>query len=145
MDKLVKQVTVVEGSGSQRTTKVVYNERQEDYPTFPMDDIVKRITVIRGRGPVRQAKTIFNSPYWADRDDSWRSFEHGVRRFLKADMIRAQEAYRRHVESAQEAKKTWWIDFPSNIARSFIEAEREVRKEKQEDEAKKETADGIKR
>jgi hypothetical protein len=136
MDKLVNKVTVVEGQGSQRKAKVVYQERQEDYPTFPMDDIVSRVTVIRGSGSAREAKLIFKSPRWADRDDSWRSFESDVRRFLKADMIRAQEAYHRHLESARDAGKTWWLDMPANIARSLIDAERKVRKEKREAEGK---------
>jgi hypothetical protein len=143
MDKLVRQVTVVQGSGPARSAKVVYHEKQQDYPTFPMDDIVKRITVIRGKGRTRQVQVIFNSPYWADRDDSWQSFEQGVRRFLKADMIRAQEAYRRHVESARDAKKTWWLDISTNFARSIIEAEKSTRKDTDK-ETKKDTARGIK-
>jgi hypothetical protein len=144
MDKLVKQVTVVHGSGTLRKAKVVYVDSQEDYPTFPMDDIVKCVTVIRGSGPTREAKVIFRSPYWADRDDSWQSFERGVRRFLKADMIRAQEAYHRHLESANDAGKTWWLDIPANIAKSFIKADEEVRKEKRKDEGKDETKSAVK-
>jgi len=144
MDKLIKQVTVVEGQGSKRKAKVVYQEQQEDYPTFPMDDIVSRVTVIRGSGSKRDAKVIFKSPHWADRDDSWRSFESGVRRFLKADMIRAQEAYHRHLESARDAGKTWWLDIPANVARSFIDAERKVRKEQRKAEGKDEGTKEVK-
>jgi hypothetical protein len=144
MDKLVKQVTVVEGQGSQRTAKVVYHDRQEDYPTFPMDDIVSVVTVVRGRGPSREAKVIFKSPHWNDRDDSWRSFEADVRRFLKADMVRAQEAYHRHLESARDAGKTWWLDIPANVARSWIEAERKVRKEKRKQEGKDDVTKQVK-
>jgi hypothetical protein len=136
MDELIKQVTVVSGSGDHRETKVVYDDKQEDYPTFPIDDIVSCVTVIRGRGSAREAKAIFKSPRWADRDDSWESFEQDVRRFLKADMIRAQEAYQRHVESAHDAGKTWWIDLPANLIRSFMDAEKKVRKEKREEDSK---------
>jgi len=134
----------VEGQGPGRTAKVVYHERQEDYPTFPMDDIVSCVTVISGKGPRREAKVLFKSPHWADRDDSWRSFESGVRRFLKADMVRAQEAYHRHLESARDAGKTWWLDVPGNIARSWIEAERKVRKEKVKEEGKGEVTEQVK-
>jgi hypothetical protein len=144
MDKLVKQVTVVQGSGTQRKAKVVYVDSQEDYPTFPMDDIVKCVTVIRGSGPTREAKVIFRSPYWADRNDSWQSFERGVRRFLKADLVRAQEAYNRHVDSARDAGKTWWLDIPANIAKSFIKAEEQVREEKRQDKVKDEIKNEVK-
>ena len=138
MDELVKQVTVVSGSGDHRETKVVYDDKQEDYPTFPIDDIVSCVTVIRGRGSAREAKVIFKSPRWPDREDSSESFEQGVRRFLKADMIRAQEVYQRHLESAKDSGKTWWIDLPSNLIRSIIDAEKKVRKEKRKGEAKSE-------
>jgi hypothetical protein len=137
MNKLVKKVTVVEGRGTRRKAKVVYEDRQEDYPTIPMDDIVRCVTVIRGSGATREAKTIFKSPHWPDREVTWQSVERGVRRFLKADMIRAQEAYHRHVESAHDAGKTWWLDMPANIARSFIEASEKAREERA-DEAKSE-------
>jgi hypothetical protein len=139
MNKLVKQVTVVEGRGARRKARVVYREQQEDYPTIPMDDIVRSVTVIRGSGATRETKTIFKSPRWPDRDNSWQSFEHGVRRFLKADMIRAQEAYHRHLESSRETGKTWWLDIPANIARSIIEADKQARKEERSDETKGET------
>jgi hypothetical protein len=136
MNKLVKQVTVVEGRGTRRKAKVVYQERQEEYPTIPMDDIVRSVTVIRGSGSTRQAKTIFKSPKWPDRKDSWKSFERGVRRFLKADMIRAQEAYHRHLESAHNGGETWWLDIPANLAKAIIKAEKEARKEERNDAAK---------
>lgn len=127
MDKVVSRVTVVQGSGPTREAKTVYDGREEDFPTIPIDGIVRSVTVVEGRG---RAKVVFRSRYWADRDESWQSGERGMRRFLKADMIRAQETYRRHLESAGEDKQIWWLDLPANIVRAFIKADRKVRKEK---------------
>lgn len=125
MDKLVNRVTVVQGSGPTRETETVYDGREDDFPTIPIDGIVRSVTVVEGSGE-RRSTLIFKSRYWDDRAETWESGERGFRRFLKADMIRAQDAYRRHLESASGDKQNWWLDLPANMVRAFIEANREV-------------------
>lgn len=128
MDKLVNRVTVVQGSGPTREAKTVYDGREDDFPTIPIDAIVRSVTVVEGSD--RRATVIFKSRYWDDRAETWEAGERGFRRFLKADMIRAKDAYRRHRESASGDKQNWWLDLPANMVRAFIEANREVGKPK---------------
>lgn len=129
MDKLVNRVTVVQGSGRAREAKTVYDSRDEDFPTIPIDPIVRTVTVLEGGA----AKVVFRSRKFAEREDSWQLDEGLMRRFLKADMIRAQETYRNHLESATH-DKLWWLDLPGNMVRAFLKADHKVRKSKRSGE-----------
>ncbi len=133
MDKLVNRVTVVRGSGRAREAKTVYEADQEDFPTIPIDPIVRSVTVIEG-GEERTAKVVFRSRHWGERKSSWEFTEETMRRFLKADVIRAQETYREHLHSANFDKRTWWLDLPVNMVRAFLKADYEVRNNKRSKE-----------
>jgi hypothetical protein len=135
MDKLVNRVTVVQGSGPTREVKTVYDGREDEFPSIPIDGIVRSVTVIEGTGALRRSKLVFRSRYWEEHDGSWRDGERGMRRFLKADMIRAQEAYRRHRESASDDKQLWWLDLPANMVRAFIKAGKKTRKDRADNRA----------
>lgn len=128
MDKLVKRVTIVHGGAGSREAKVVYEEKDDSILPFPMDDVVRSVTVVQGSGAARQSEVIYWNKRWPQDDSSWETFERGVRRALKADMVRAQEAYERHTESVQDGKSMWWLDAPANIAKSLIKADKESRK-----------------
>ncbi len=96
-----------------------------------MDKLVRRVTVVEGSGENRQAKVVYKAE-GEDRDESYEdflpSFERSVRHLLKADLIRAQEAYDRHVESASKGKTDWIFDAPENLRKAFVKAEKEARK-----------------
>jgi hypothetical protein len=127
MDKLVNRVTVVQGSGKTRAAKTVYDARDDDFPTIPIDPIVRSVTVVEG-GDTRVARTVHKSPQWAERKGGVQFDESLLRRFLKADMIRAQETYKQHLESATHDKSMWWLDLPANMVRAFLKADHQVRK-----------------
>lgn len=133
MDKLVNRVTLVRGSGRTREAKTVYESSEEDFPTIPIDPIVRSVTVIEG-GEEKTAKVVFKSRTWSERKPSWELTEETMRRFLKADVIRAQETYREHLHSANFDKRTWWLDLPVNMVRAFLKADYEVRKNKRSKE-----------
>jgi hypothetical protein len=107
-----------------------------------MDKLVKRVTVVEGAGDKRQAKVVYES----EKDEEEKgvpalgSIERAVRHLLKADLIRAQEAYDRHVESATKGEGDWLFAAPANIIKAFRKAEGEARKAAQslrdEDEEK---------
>jgi hypothetical protein len=128
MDKLVERVTVIQGSGQKREVKVVYDQRHEE-PSFPVDEIVSRVTVVQGSGQNRHAVTVYENKDWGEEGQTLDAIERGVRRVLKADMIRAREAYENHIKSVSEGGRgAWLLDAPGNIARAFIKAEKTIRK-----------------
>jgi hypothetical protein len=92
MDKLVKRVTVVQGSGDNRQTNVVYKSDEEDEPT------------------------------------ALSQLEKTVRHMLKAQVIAAQEAYQRHIDSVGKGGSNWLYDEPKNLMRARRKAMKEMRK-----------------
>jgi hypothetical protein len=100
MDKLVKRVTIVHGTGANRETSVVYEQRDES-----LNQEQKRRT----------------SPLL-------RPFERFTRRMLKADLIGAQEAYQRHLDSSRKRKNGWLRDETKNHERALRKAYNEARK-----------------
>src|SRR5262245_26138218 len=140
MDKLVERVTVIQGSGHKREVKVVYDKKREDdekEQSFPVDEIVSRVTVIQGSGQNRQAVTVYENKEWSEKGQTLDTIERGVRRVLKADMIRAREAYENHLKSVSEGGRGGWLlDAPGHIGRAFIRAERAVRKQYYQDAKK---------
>jgi hypothetical protein len=100
MDRLVRRVTVVQGSGEHRTGKVVY-ERDEDEDWDDEDE---------------------------DREPSLKSFERAVRHMLKAQLIAAQEAYQRHLDAAAKGGNSWLVDDALNMMKIPRKAAKEMRK-----------------
>src|SRR5438552_2653340 len=86
MDKLVRRVTVVEGAGENRREKVVYENHEDENVPFPSFE------------------------------RSFPSLESAVRYRLKLDLVRAKEAYARHIGSASRRKGGWLFGAPSRLA-----------------------------
>jgi hypothetical protein len=149
MDKLVKRVTVVHGAGDDRERTIVYEDEDESlddearWRTSPglhpkaarrnmMDKLVKRVTVVHGTGD----RTVV----YEDRDERldeeirrrtspWlRPIESVVRQLLKADLVGAQEAYQRFLDSGRRRKNGWLLDAPRNVVKSSRKAYNEGRK-----------------
>jgi hypothetical protein len=102
MDKLVKRVTVVHGSGDDREAKVVYN----------------------GDGNVENDEET-GEPHF-------HGLERKVRNMLKAQMIAAQAAYENHLESAKKEGNSWLYDSPGNFMKARRKAMKEMRKSNDE-------------
>jgi hypothetical protein len=94
MDKLVKRVTVVQGSGESRRTEVVYESDEENAEDTP----------------------------------NLSSLEHSVRHMLKAQLLAAQEAYQRHLDSVEKGGTAWMKDAPSTFWKAGRKAVKEMRK-----------------
>jgi hypothetical protein len=100
MDKLVRRVTVVQGSGENRNAKVVYKNDEDEDEEF-------------GEG--------LEGPNFG-------RIERSVRHMLKAQMIAAQDAYQRHLDSVEKGGNSWMYDVPGNFMKSRRKAFKEIRK-----------------
>jgi hypothetical protein len=100
MDKLVRRVTVVSGSGDHRSAQVAYRS-DDDTDRDDFDDL---------EGP------------------RFPRHERNMRHMLKADLIAAQDAYQRHLASVRKGGEEWIYDLPGNFLRSTRKAYREARK-----------------
>ena len=101
MDKLVRRVTVVSGSGDHRSAQVAYrSDDDKDRDEF-FEDL--------------------------ERPRSRRA-ERSMRHMLKAELIAAQNAYQRHLASVRKGGEEWIYDAPGNFLRSTRKAYREARK-----------------
>lgn len=99
-----------------------------------MDKSVRRVTVIQGSGENRHAKV----EYRKDEDDDDEVFgmpglnidklERSVRHMLKAQVIAAQEAYQRHIDSVEKGGKSWLLDEPGNLMKARRKGMKEARK-----------------
>ena len=92
-----------------------------------MDKLVKRVTVVQGSGENRQTNVVYKS----DEDDEspgLSRLEKTVRHMLKAQVIAAQEAYQRHVESAGKGGSSWLYEEPQNLMKARRKAMKEMRK-----------------
>jgi hypothetical protein len=93
-----------------------------------MHKLVKRVTVIEGEGENRHAQVIYESPKKENDDEGLLGpLERAVRHLLKADLIRAQEAYDRHIASVS-GKGNWLFEAPENMRQALRKAEKEARK-----------------
>ena len=54
--------------------------------------------------------------------------ERSVRHFLKAQVIAAQEAYQRHLESVEKGGNSWLVEDPFNLIKARRKAMKEARK-----------------
>jgi hypothetical protein len=93
-----------------------------------MDKLVRRVTVIE-RGQHSKAKVIYSDTDDDDDDESpdLHRLERRVRSLLKADVIAAQEAYQRHLDSVAQGGAAWIDDSPSNMMRARRKAMKEIR------------------
>jgi hypothetical protein len=94
-----------------------------------MDKLVRRVTVVQGSGDTRQTNVVYRS----DDDDDEKSptmnrLERRVRRMLKAQVIAAQEAYQRHLDSVGKGGNTWLYEEPGNLMKARRKAMKEMRK-----------------
>jgi len=90
-----------------------------------MDKLVRRVTLVQNR----EAKVVYESD--EEDDDSlpphFRNMERSVRHMLKAQVIAAQEAYERHLESAGKGGRHWMTDAPRNFMKARKKAMKELR------------------
>jgi len=98
-----------------------------------MDKLVRRVTVVQGSGEHRDAKVVYQSDEDEDTDDSsdqpnFKRLERSVRHMLKAQVIAAQEAYQRHLDSAAKGGKSWLVENPGNMMKARRKAMKEMRK-----------------
>jgi Family of unknown function (DUF6312) len=95
-----------------------------------MDRIVRRVTVIERGGQHHKAKIVYNNNDDDDDDDDSPHFgrlERSVRHALKAQVVAAQEAYQRHLDSAAKGGNAWIHDGPRNLMRARRKALKEMR------------------
>lgn len=96
-----------------------------------MDKLVKRVTVVQGAGENRQAKVVYkNDEDDDDYDGIPRSsrLERAMRHMLKAQVIAAQEAYQRHLDSVDKGGSSWMYEAPGNFMKARRKAMKELRK-----------------
>jgi hypothetical protein len=97
-----------------------------------MDKLVKRVTVVRGSGENRHAEVVYESDdeeaEEEDREPNLKSLERSVRHILKAQLVAAQEAYQRHLDSVEKGGAAWMKDAPGNIWEAGSKAAKEIRK-----------------
>jgi len=95
-----------------------------------MDKLVRRVTVVQGSGEHRDAKVVYESdddPVDSEGEPNLKKLEEGVRHMLKAQVVGAQEAYNRHLESAKKEGDAWLTDAPSNFMKARKKAMKEMR------------------
>jgi hypothetical protein len=96
-----------------------------------MDKLVKRVTVVQGSGENRQTNVVFKTD---DDDDELEGapklsrIEKTVRHMLKAQVIAAQDAYQRHLDSVDKGGRSWIYDAPGNFMKARRKAMKEMRK-----------------
>jgi hypothetical protein len=98
-----------------------------------MDKLVRRVTVVQGSGEHREAKVVYESDEDEDDDDDFGSppfkrLERSVRHILKAQLIAAQDAYQRHLDSTAKGGHSWIVDEPGNFMKANRKAFKELRK-----------------
>jgi hypothetical protein len=96
-----------------------------------MDKLVRRVTVVQGSGEHRQANVVYNSEEADDEDQEtprFKGLERSVRHLLKAQVIAAQEAYQRHLESVEKGGNSWLVEDPFNLMKARRKAMKEARK-----------------
>jgi hypothetical protein len=98
-----------------------------------MDKLVRRVTRVERGAAHANAKIIYKSDEDKDGGDDeatphFHKFEQSIRHMLKAQLIAAQEAYQRHVESAEKGGNTWLHDGPRNFMKARRKALKEMRK-----------------
>jgi hypothetical protein len=96
-----------------------------------MDKLVRRVTVVQGSGENRQANVVYKSEDDEDEDldmPRFNKLERSVRHLLKAQVIAAQEAYQRHLDSVEKGGNSWLVEDPFNLMKARRKAMKEARK-----------------
>jgi hypothetical protein len=99
-----------------------------------MDKLVRRVTVVQSSGDHREAKVVYENDEDEDADDegpgapNFKRLERSVRHMLKAQVIAAQDAYQRHLDSVAKGGNSWMIDDPGNFMKARKKALKEMRK-----------------
>jgi hypothetical protein len=94
-----------------------------------MDKLVRRVTVVEGSGQNRVAKVVYKSEADEDEDNPrLHGLEQSLRHLLKAQVIAAQDAYQRHLESVEKGGMQWLQDGPRNLMKANRKAMKEMRK-----------------
>ena len=91
-----------------------------------MDKLVKRGTVVQGSGEHRTANVVYKSE--EDEDGEENRLERTIRHVLKAQVIAAQEAYQRHLDSVAKGGNSWIFEEPGNLMKAQRKAMKEMRK-----------------
>jgi hypothetical protein len=95
-----------------------------------MDKLVRRVTLVERSGQNREAKVVFENE---EEDNEQRmppglhNLERSVRHMLKAQVVAAQEAYERHLESAGKGGRHWLTEGPRNMMSARKKAMKEMR------------------
>jgi hypothetical protein len=94
-----------------------------------VDKLVKRVTVVQGSGETRRTEVVYESDDHESEDKpNFQSLERSVRHMLKAQLVAAQEAYQRHLDSAEKGGTAWMKDAPGNLLKAGRKAAKEMRK-----------------
>jgi hypothetical protein len=94
-----------------------------------MDKLVRRVTVVQGSGENRHANVVYKSDEDEDFDEpSLKRTERSVRHMLKAEVIAAQDAYQRHLDSVEKGGNSWIYDTPGNFWRAYRKGLKEAYK-----------------
>jgi len=110
-----------------------------------MDKLVRRVTVVQGSGENRHANVVYKADDEDDIDDFeppiLRRIERGVRHYLKSQVVEAQDAYQRHLDSVGKGGGSWIYDIPGNIMKAHRKALKESYKALRLDEEDDERGD----
>jgi hypothetical protein len=94
-----------------------------------MDNLVRRITVVRASGNDRRSEVVYENGHEEGAEKpKLAPLERSIRHMLKAQVIAAQEAYQRHIASAEKGGMSWMTDVPGNLVKATRTAVREMRK-----------------
>jgi len=96
-----------------------------------MDKLVRRVTVVQGTGESRHANVVYKSDEEDDDETGMprpKRLEKAVRHMLKAQVIAAQEAYQRHLDSVDKGGNSWMYEAPGNLMKARRKAMKEMRK-----------------
>lgn len=93
-----------------------------------MEKLVRRVTRVERSG---DAKVIYKSDVDEEDEEETPHFhrlEQSIRHMLKAQLLAAQEAYQRHIDSAEKGGNAWLHDAPRNFMKARRKAIKEMRK-----------------
>jgi hypothetical protein len=89
-----------------------------------MEKLVRRVTRVERSG---DAKVIYKSEEDDEEIPHFHRLEQSVRHMLKAQLLAAQDAYQRHIESADKGGNAWLQDAPRNFMKARRKALKEMR------------------
>jgi len=94
-----------------------------------IDKLVRRVTVVQGSGENRRSEVVYESETEGNEDQpNFSALERSVRHMLKVQLIAAQEAYQRHLDSVEKGGTAWMKDAPGNLIKAGQKAVHEIRK-----------------